>query len=640
MATPRSESALRNERSVHKARRRWSVDPDVQAKACLYDDIVAFNYYFMRFVLMLYAMASIYLHFSDIDRTGDWVTIGDHEFKDWSHLSWLVRTFAFCFLEWLAALVEQEYGVSKFVANVSFGSANIVYATGLFSTIVLLIDLVATARYLIVQFWEFETFLVNNSYQDPALKFVWWLFMIFFVVGAHFAEGIYIYMFLPLKGFTRAMEDQMRKESHSKRASYPTTRSTGKSRTVSHCLTPDLLSGNNADDLEKGRDQTPDLHESVKPLHSSVGLYLGLWLAVLHFTWPNVDLGENTPIFIYGACMLPRWWATAYSVYALASVFPLRRSFRRRIPNMQDLQDRTTTKLSNYFIQATVVIAAIILTVDIQWVAISVLYTRYLELPPYQAGNSEVELRWFGDIFLVLVFYSVATAVCAFAWQPLFSFRKNVRHYNERLDLLSKQIKQTRTDGNSRDVPSQPAELGAEKGEEGQGIQQPARSDAQEEEDGREAQQPAKSDAQKEEERSEDDDGCAALPFTCEILGSATSATPQQLPTGPRALSQDQHPMLIEAFSYMSQVKVRYVHQPEVYNQFLDIMADFKRQAIDTQGVIDRVSSLFAGHPDLIQGFNVFLPLGYSIECATGDDPNAMLVSINDLVGDEWEWWS
>jgi paired amphipathic helix protein Sin3a len=38
--------------------------------------------------------------------------------------------------------------------------------------------------------------------------------------------------------------------------------------------------------------------------------------------------------------------------------------------------------------------------------------------------------------------------------------------------------------------------------------------------------------------------------------------------------------------------------------------------SIDTPGVIDRVSSLFRGHPTLIQGFNTFLPPGYRIECA------------------------
>ena len=36
--------------------------------------------------------------------------------------------------------------------------------------------------------------------------------------------------------------------------------------------------------------------------------------------------------------------------------------------------------------------------------------------------------------------------------------------------------------------------------------------------------------------------------------------------------------------------------------------------SIDTQQVINRVSTLFHGHPDLIFGFNTFLPPGYKIE--------------------------
>lgn len=38
--------------------------------------------------------------------------------------------------------------------------------------------------------------------------------------------------------------------------------------------------------------------------------------------------------------------------------------------------------------------------------------------------------------------------------------------------------------------------------------------------------------------------------------------------------------------------------------------------SIDTPGVIKRVSSLFAGYPGLIEGFNTFLPPGYRIECS------------------------
>ena len=107
----------------------------------------------------------------------------------------------------------------------------------------------------------------------------------------------------------------------------------------------------------------------------------------------------------------------------------------------------------------------------------------------------------------------------------------------------------------------------------------------------------------------------------------ASPANPQQLPNGASALSQGQQPILNDALSYLDQVKVRFQDHPDVYNKFLDIMKDFKSQAIDTPGVIDRVSTLFNGHPELIQGFNTFLPSGYHIECGTNDDPNSIRVT-------------
>ncbi|KAK6538018.1 Transcriptional regulatory protein sin3 [Orbilia ellipsospora] len=83
-----------------------------------------------------------------------------------------------------------------------------------------------------------------------------------------------------------------------------------------------------------------------------------------------------------------------------------------------------------------------------------------------------------------------------------------------------------------------------------------------------------------------------------------------------------------DALSYLDQVKVQFAEHPNVYNQFLDIMKDFKSQAIDTPGVIERVSTLFAGHPNLIQGFNTFLPPGYRIECSSDpSDPHSIRVT-------------
>ncbi|KAK5129203.1 hypothetical protein LTR08_003753 [Meristemomyces frigidus] len=91
--------------------------------------------------------------------------------------------------------------------------------------------------------------------------------------------------------------------------------------------------------------------------------------------------------------------------------------------------------------------------------------------------------------------------------------------------------------------------------------------------------------------------------------------------------SPGQQPILNDALSYLDQVKVQFADHPDVYNRFLDIMKDFKSGAIDTPGVIGRVSTLFAGNPELIQGFNTFLPPGYRIECGADDDPNAIRVT-------------
>ena len=111
------------------------------------------------------------------------------------------------------------------------------------------------------------------------------------------------------------------------------------------------------------------------------------------------------------------------------------------------------------------------------------------------------------------------------------------------------------------------------------------------------------------------------------LLGYAGAGVPQHAPNGGNLLSQGQQPILNDALSYLDQVKVRFQDHPDVYNKFLDIMKDFKSQAIDTPGVIERVSTLFNGHPELIQGFNTFLPPGYRIECGTNDDPNSIRVT-------------
>jgi paired amphipathic helix protein Sin3a len=102
---------------------------------------------------------------------------------------------------------------------------------------------------------------------------------------------------------------------------------------------------------------------------------------------------------------------------------------------------------------------------------------------------------------------------------------------------------------------------------------------------------------------------------------------------GPRPLN------VTDALSYLDAVKAQFVDRPDVYERFLEIMKDFKSQLyvealaftqevsswdrrLDTPGVIEQVSMLFAGYPALIEGFNTFLPPGYHIQytpSSTGD---------------------
>jgi paired amphipathic helix protein Sin3a len=85
----------------------------------------------------------------------------------------------------------------------------------------------------------------------------------------------------------------------------------------------------------------------------------------------------------------------------------------------------------------------------------------------------------------------------------------------------------------------------------------------------------------------------------------------QQLPFGAPvpALGQDGPRLALNvALAYDDQVKGQFADQPEVYKRFIDTLKDWKSQAIDTAGVIERVSDLFSGNPSLIQNFRFFLP--------------------------------
>ncbi|KAH8992694.1 hypothetical protein EDB92DRAFT_541726 [Lactarius akahatsu] len=118
-------------------------------------------------------------------------------------------------------------------------------------------------------------------------------------------------------------------------------------------------------------------------------------------------------------------------------------------------------------------------------------------------------------------------------------------------------------------------------------------------------------------------------PLTVEKQASAD--VPQPAPDNQNGPT-DRQLNVTDALSYLDAVKIQFHDRPDVYNVFLDIMKDFKSQVIDTPGVIQRVATLFHGHPFLIQGFNTFLPVGYRIEVGS-DSQSSEVITVTTPSG-------
>jgi histone deacetylase complex regulatory component SIN3 len=68
-----------------------------------------------------------------------------------------------------------------------------------------------------------------------------------------------------------------------------------------------------------------------------------------------------------------------------------------------------------------------------------------------------------------------------------------------------------------------------------------------------------------------------------------------------------------DAMEFLERVRDIFSDRPFIYNSFLAVMSEFREQRITTHVVIDRVKLLFKGYPDLLTGFNLFLPPAHRI---------------------------
>ncbi|KAL8551046.1 hypothetical protein ACS0TY_000213 [Phlomoides rotata] len=78
--------------------------------------------------------------------------------------------------------------------------------------------------------------------------------------------------------------------------------------------------------------------------------------------------------------------------------------------------------------------------------------------------------------------------------------------------------------------------------------------------------------------------------------------------------------------NYFKEVKDTFQYQTEKYDRFLKVMTDSNDERIGLDDVASVVKVLFKGYPNLILGFNIFLPVTYEIT-VDDEEEEAPLVS-------------
>lgn len=94
---------------------------------------------------------------------------------------------------------------------------------------------------------------------------------------------------------------------------------------------------------------------------------------------------------------------------------------------------------------------------------------------------------------------------------------------------------------------------------------------------------------------------------------------PQQQPHQPHQQQgqdqdQGQLPTLINALSFLDQIKIQFADREHIYDTFLELMREFKRGDIDVPSVVGSVRKLFEEEDELLRGFDGFLPGGYRLQ--------------------------
>ncbi len=90
-----------------------------------------------------------------------------------------------------------------------------------------------------------------------------------------------------------------------------------------------------------------------------------------------------------------------------------------------------------------------------------------------------------------------------------------------------------------------------------------------------------------------------------------------------------------QVYTYIQRVKDTFRRDLGVYHQFVKIIGDIQNPGqCNILDLVDEVGQLFDGYPDLIYGFNTFLPNNYEIEV----QKDAVIVKVYEKTDDSAFW--
>lgn len=166
----------------------------------------------------------------------------------------------------------------------------------------------------------------------------------------------------------------------------------------------------------------------IKPTDALTSSVMAV-LAILHFVRPNWDFGDNVPIFFWP--FSPIRIVVLLSIIHTLYLWPMVRN-----SELMGTPDPRVTKFlqrigadNAYHVNITGFVGAAVLTVDIlilffKWLVIPF----YDTLPPYKAGDLNIEGTWLASALAILVLLSYLLGlVFAFLWIPVVVIWHNSR---------------------------------------------------------------------------------------------------------------------------------------------------------------------------------------------------------------------